>query len=122
MDKAQAIHEFWSSFNIPAYDENSVPDGAVMPYITYNVMTDSLDKVLVLYGSLWYRSTSWQSISEKAEDIAEALGKGKPKTIKLDNGYLWLTKGTPFAQRMRDDDSQVKRIYINVTGEFLTEY
>ena len=122
MDKAQAIHEFWSSFDLPAYDESSVPDNAVMPYITYNVVTDGLDSVLPLHGSLWYRTTSWEGISKKAEDIAQALGENGYLIKKIDDGYVWMQKGRPFAQRMTDEDEQVRRIYINVTAEFLTAY
>lgn len=122
MDKAQAIHEFWSSFELPAYDESSVPDNAVMPYITYNVATDGLDSVLPLHGSLWYRTTSWENISKKAEDIAQALGENGYLIKKIDDGYVWMQKGRPFAQRMTDEDEQVRRIYVNVTAEFLTAY
>lgn len=122
MDKAQAIHDFWSSFDLPAYDESSVPDEAVMPYITYNVATDSLDSVLPLHGSLWYRSTAWDEITQKAEEIAEALAANAYLIKKLDHGYVWMQKGRPFAQRMTDEDAQVRRIYINVTAEFLTKY
>jgi hypothetical protein len=122
MDKAQAIHEFWSSFDLPAYDESSVPDNAVMPYITYNVVTDGLDSVLPLHGSLWYRTTSWEGISKKAEDIAQALGENGYLIKKIDDGYVWMQKGRPFAQRMTDEDEQVRRIYVNVTAEFLTAY
>lgn len=122
MDKAQAIHDFWSGFDLPAYDESSVPDNAVMPYITYNVVTDGLDSVLPLHGSLWYRTTSWESISKKAEDIAQALGENGYLIKKIDDGYVWMQKGRPFAQRMTDEDEQVRRIYVNVTAEFLTAY
>lgn len=122
MDKAQAIHEFWSSFGLPAYDESSVPDSAAMPYITYNVVTDGLGSVLPLHGSLWYRTTSWESISKKAEDIAQALGENGYLIKKIDDGYVWMQKGRPFAQRMTDEDEQVRRIYVNVTAEFLTAY
>ena len=122
MDKAQAIHEFWSSFNIPAYDESAVPDDAVMPYITYNVATDSLDSILPLHGSLWYRSTAWDEITQKSEEIAEVLGANGYLIKKINNGYVWMQKGKPFAQRMTDEDEQVRRIYVNVTAEFLTAY
>ena len=35
MTAAEAIYGFWSSFGVPAYEENAVPDGAGMPYLTY---------------------------------------------------------------------------------------
>lgn len=121
MDKAQALHTFWSSFGLTAYDENAVPDNAEFPYITYSVLTDSIDYVVGLSGSLWYRSTSWQEISQKAEEISEYITIGG-KVLPLDIGYLWLCRGTPFAQRMIDEnDSLVKRIYFNLDGEFLTD-
>ena len=123
MDKAQAIHSFWNSFGIPAYDENAVPDDATYPYITYNVATDSLGKVVILNASIWDRSTLWAPITQKSEAIAKALGEYGYYKIKLDQGYVWFVKGTPFAQRMRDPiDEQIKRIYLNVQAEFLTAY
>lgn len=121
MDKAQAVHSFWSGFGLTAYDENSVPDEAVAPYITYSISTDSLDGRITSYGSLWYKSTSWAEISRKAEEIAEVIAKMLP--IKIDNGYVWIMKGTPFAQRMSDPSSDlIRRIYINIDVEFLTAY
>lgn len=121
MNKAQAIHDFWSGFGLPAYDENAVPDNAAMPYITYSVATDSLEYIVLLTGSLWYRDTSWEDISIKAMEISIALKDGI--VIPLDErGYVYLYRGTPFAQRMGDTDDMVKRIYINVNAEYLTNY
>lgn len=125
MDKAQSIHSFWSSFGLTAYDENTVPTGdeaPSTPYITYSVVTDSMGNVVQLNGSLWYRSTSWADISKKADEIAEYIGTGG-KVLKLDSGYLWITKGNPFSQRMSDsNDDMVRRVYINLQAEFLTAY
>lgn len=124
MDKAQALHQFWSSFGLKAYDESSVPtaDKAPdFPYITYRVVTDSLENALALDGSLWYRSTSWQEIEKKADEIAHRLADKGYHIMTIDHGYVWFHKGTPFAQRMSDpEDDMIRRIYINVTAEFLT--
>lgn len=121
MNKAQSIHEFWSSFGLMAYDENSVPDNAKMPYITYSVATDSIDYVALLTGSLWYRDTSWENITLKAMQISLALMGGY--LVKLEKGYTYLYRGTPFAQRMGDEnDDMIKRIYFNINAEYLTNY
>lgn len=122
MDKAQALHNFWSSFGLPAYDENTVPEDAKMPRITYSVATDSIDNKILLSASLWYHSMSWEDISKKAEEIAEALVFMNPPAIEIDNGRLYLCKGAPFAQRMDDPDDSIRRIYINVEAEYLTAY
>lgn len=123
MNKSQAIHKFWNSFEWPAYDENTVPKDAPIPRITYNVTTDSFENVVNLYGSLWDRNASWERIVLKSMEIEKYLGEHGGEVIDLDIGKLWLVKGTPFAQRMGDpDDSAIRRIYINVQAEFLTPY
>ena len=121
MTKDEAIYSFYSGFSLPAYDENTVPEGSALPYITYSVSTDSIGNMVILSASLWYRSTSWAAIQDKADEIAADLGYGG-KIIKIDNGYLWLIKGSPFAQRMSEpSDKMVRRIIININAEFLTE-
>lgn len=122
MDKAQAIQAFWSSFGIPAYDEQTVPDDATLPYITYNVSTDSLDRPVPLSGSIWYRGTSWTDVTAKAEQIAAYVGARGHTVIRFDGGYLYVTKGSPFYQRVSDTDPMMRRIYINVTAEFISAY
>lgn len=123
MDKAQAIQHFWEQFNLPAYDENTVDDSAVMPYITYGVSTGSIEDVINLSASVWYRSSSWTAITKKVDEIAKAIAEMNPPSIKIDGGRLYLVKGSPFAQRMDDpSDDSVRRIYLNLQAEFLTNY
>ena len=121
MDKSQAVHYLWSQFGLNAYDENSVPDGAEMPYITYSAVTDSIEYVALLTGSLWYRETTWENISKKADEISASLKDGL--VIKINEGYAYFYRGTPFAQRMGDEaDDMIKRVYFNVNAEYLTNY
>lgn len=117
MDKWQAIQSFWEGFNLPAYDQNSVPDDAVTPYITYEAKVSDFENALPLSGSIWYRSTSWREISQKADEVSRSL----KQIIKIDGGYLFITRGSPFAQRMQDADETVKRIYINLMVEFYAD-
>ena len=119
MNKAQAIHQFWNSFSIPAYDESTVSPDIELPRITYEYAEDNLDNVVFLSGSLWYKGMSWQAISDKAEEIAAYIDNGL--IISIDNGYIYITRGTPFAQRMSDENNQIRRIYINIQVEFLTQ-
>lgn len=119
MDKVQALDKFWNGFALPAYDESSVPDQAQFPYITYSVSMDSLGNVVNLHANLWYRSTSWRESTLKVEEISKDISYGF-KTIPFDGGYIYITRGAPFAQRMDDpDDNLIKRYYINVQAEFL---
>lgn len=119
MDKEQSLQHFWESFSIPAYDETSVPDDAQMPYITYSVATGSLDDVVGLTATIWYRSTSWKDITIKKNEIAEAIGVGG-RVIKLNDGYAWLCRGSTFAQRIPSEDDMVRAYYLQLQAEFLT--
>jgi len=117
MDKWQAINEFWNSFGLTAYDENSVPDNAVMPYVTYNVSIGDLGDALFLTASLWYYTSSWAEISQKAKEISDYIGGGAG--VPYDNGRVWITKGLPFAQRMNEPGSDLtRRIVLQINAEF----
>ena len=120
MTKAAAIYQFWNSFGLTAYEENSVPDDADFPYITYQLVTDSFGREIPLTASIWYRSESWTAINAKTEEISAHIGLGG-KIIKCDGGRIWIKRGQPFAQNMGDEsDDLIKRKYLNLTFEFLT--
>lgn len=119
MDKQQAIHSFWSSFGITAYDENSVPDNAELPYITYNVVTGSIGDTIVMSGSIWNRANSWTYLDNMANTISHYIGHGGV-IIPMDNGTIWITRQPSFAQRM-SDDGEVKRTLLQIAAEFITQ-
>ena len=120
MTKAAAIYQFWSGFGLTAYEENTVPTDAVFPYVTYQLVTDSFDREVAATASLWYRGESWTAINAKTEEIARFIGGGGC-LLDCDGGFIWLKRGTPFAQNMGDEsDDLIKRKYINVTVEYMT--
>lgn len=123
MTKAQAIYNFWSSFGLKAYDTQSVPDSAVLPYITYETSTGAIGAQMALTGDVWYRSTSWKAVSDKVDEIAKKIAE--MDAVKIDDGYMYVTipELSPFSQRLADpDDDMIKRISLNVNFEFLTSY
>ena len=120
MTKAAAIYQFWNSFGLTAYEENTVPTDATFPYITYQLVTDSFDREVPVTASLWYRSESWTDINAKTEEISQKISRGG-KIISCDDGAIWLKRGQPFAQSMGDEsDDLIKRKYLNITAEFIT--
>ena len=120
MTKAAAIYQFWNSFGLTAYEENTVPHDAAFPYITYQLVTDGFDREIPVTASLWYRSESWTAINAKTEEISRKISRGG-KIIPCDGGAIWLKRGQPFAQSMGDEsDDLIKRKYLNITAEFMT--
>lgn len=122
MNKWEALHTFWSSFTLPAYDMHSVPDNAVMPYITYEARTDSLDYKVAAAATIWYRTSSWAEISQKADEIGLYIDTMR-SPIKIDGGYMWIVRDNPFAMRFPEqNDADVRTIELNILIEYLTEH
>lgn len=119
MTKAAAIYRFWNDF-LTAYEENSVPDDAVFPYITYQLVTDSFENEVSMAVSLWYRGTSWTEANAKAEEISAYIGVGGV-ILNCDSGKIWIRRGSPFSQNMGDEsDDLIKRKYLNISAEYFT--
>ena len=120
--KTQALYNFFSGFELPAYEENTVPTGAnapELPYITYATVTSGFDNDVQISASLWHKGYSWADADRKAAEINTALANGG-KLIPYTGGALWIRRGTPFAQHMADDDDTIRRIYLNLTAEYLS--
>lgn len=123
MTKAAALYNFWSSFGLPAFEENCVPTGEdtpAFPYITYELVTDSLGGDTAMSASLWYRESSWVAANAKAEDIGARIGRGGI-VLACDGGGIYIKRGNPFSLSLGDpDDNLIRRKVINISAEYLT--
>lgn len=127
MTKEAAQFNFWSTFGLTAYEENTVPraddteHAPAFPYLTYQVATGDFGTETLLAASLWYRSPSWVEINQKAREIEETIGFDGI-LLPCDGGAMWIKRGRPFAQNMSDhDDDMIRRKYLNVSVEFITD-
>ncbi len=123
MTKAEALYQFFLSFGITASESASVGTGdnaPKFPYLTYDGVSDAFDSEVPLSCSLWYRDWSWAECNAKADEISQRLGLGGV-VLHYDGGSIWIKRGSPFAQSMGDDsDNLIKRKYINLTAEFIS--
>lgn len=110
---AQALYEFFSGFGIPAYAENTVPDDAQLPYITYPLKEPEWNQKTTFYAIVYYRhqTSNYESLA-KADEIAGAIGTGIVLPIR--GGYLALWPETPLIQSMPPDED-VRAAYINLS-------
>jgi len=121
MTKAAALHKFFSSFGMTAYTDASVPEDAILPYLTYELITSAWDGGEVgLTVNMWFYTESEAIPNAKAEELSCAIGHGG-KILHCDEGLIWLKRGSPWCQSLTDEtDKNIKRRYINVTAEYMT--
>lgn len=119
MNKWEVQQAYWSSFGLVAYNEETVPENAVLPYITYQPASGSLNGQVTVSGSLWYRGTSWAPIMQKTTEMEPMIDR----QLKVDGGYVKFRKPVSnFAQPMSDpNDDRIRRMVLSVEVEFLTE-
>lgn len=119
MDKYEALNKFYNSFGIKAYEENSVPEKAKMPYITYEVITSSFsDDNVALSLQIWFNETKLVAIDNLTEKISAALSGGRK--LKCDDGYIVLYRGNPFAQSIKTIDKTIKCKYVTIMADYVT--
>ena len=137
MTPAAALYQFFANA-IPgwsAYAETAVPSkaagdayDATFPYLTYSLPTSSLNFGEVSISvNLWDKkrgtaqgTATEATMNDAANALSAAIGRGGV-TLPCDGGFIWLKRGTPFAQALPDEDITIKRRYVNITAEYLTK-
>lgn len=120
MDRWEAQYQFWNSFGVPAYEENSVPDkkNVTYPYITYQASAGGFGSILSVTAAVWDENSSWQRVDEITDTIERALALMLP--VKYDGGMYRVWADSTFAQNMGDpDNDKIRRKVLNVNFEFM---
>ena len=119
MTKGEALQSFFSQF-LTAYASSAVPDDAMFPYLTYDLIVDSWDSPVSLTVNLWFYTASEAVPNSKVQEISEVIGRSGT-IIPCDGGGIWLTRGSPWCQNLTEAaDRNIKRRYMNVTAEYIT--
>lgn len=123
MTKGEVLQEFFSRFGLTAYASTAAPDDCVFPYLTYDSIFDTWEGGEVgLTVNLWFYTDSEAVPNAKVQEISAAIGSGGI-TLPCDGGYVWIKRGSPWCQSLRDEtDSTIKRRYLNVSVEYLTNH
>lgn len=120
MTPEAALYKFMNGFGIPAYMDSSVPEDAVFPYITYNLVeNDMFETEANLTVNVWYRTESEAAPNAKVREMFNRIGLGGV-TVPCDGGMLWIKRGNPWAQSVaiEGEDEMVKRRYVNINVDF----
>ena len=110
LDTAAALYTFFSSFGLPAYVENTVPDNAALPYITYQLREPAPGERSSLTARVWYLDTSLKAITQKVDEIKNALRNGA--SLPVETGAVWLWADNNFCQFQPPDEPNLKIAYL----------
>ena len=85
-NKYEAQQAYWSKFGIPAYNELTVPEElrGRYPYLTYQAVNGSLDGQVTASAALYYRSMSWEGITNKVTEMEPLINDMVP----VKGGYI----------------------------------
>ncbi len=121
MTKNAALQKFFESFGMDAYTTASVPSDVMLPYLTYEPAVGSFgDGEYNIQVNLWFYTTSEAIPNAKVQEISAYIGYGGIR-IPCDGGSIWIKRGVPFAQGVKDDTApDLKRRIINIDAEFDT--
>ena len=110
LNTASTLKTFYSSFDLPAYTLESVPDEVELPYITFPLTEPEWNRQSDTYCQVWYPKNRLGDLLTKADQIVAAIGE--MKQFDQTGGYVVLYPSTPLIQILTDEYSQ--SAYINL--------
>ena len=108
-ETAKAVYQFFSGFNIPAYDQQAVPEDAEPPYITYYIQEPEWGRQSTGYAQVWYRTKSRATVNAKTDEIASAIGD-RGVNLECRGGYVMIRPESPLIVPVKDGDVIGNRI------------
>ena len=110
---AKALHAFFTSFGLPAWPEEAVPEDSALPYITYTQTEPGWGSEALLQARVWYRDSGFEALHAKVDELLRRIGEGE--MIPAGSGWICIRPGSPLAQRMpMPGDDDLKVVYINL--------
>lgn len=115
---AEALYNFASSFGWDAYPEQSVPNDAELPYITYTLREDDFRVPGLIQMRLWNVSEGYTEINSVVDKIELEVRDGKK--LFTESGIIYLYKGSPWCQFQPSEEPNLKIAYLNFIAHFAT--
>ena len=107
----RALTQFWARFTVddvavPAYLSGHVPDGAVFPYITFDVARPDTMNKTVLTAFDWHQAASGVNVNAERAALLDQIAAAIPQEgVKLPfgDGFAILERNTADFQTYYDD-------------------
>lgn len=106
---AEALHKFWSAFNIPAFVQNALPKSHGFPYILYTFSSFCMFSRSVESATIFTYSSNFEQLNSIISDISHSLPtQGILIKLPLEFGCIRLSRAEPFCQVQPNSDNMTK--------------
>ncbi|MBQ4353602.1 MAG: hypothetical protein IJC71_01775 [Clostridia bacterium] len=113
-----AIHAFWASFGVPAYEKHAVPEDTAFPYIAYSLACGAMGEETGMTADLYCGGSSRLACHALASEIEASIGGGR--LLACDKGTIWLRRASPFLTAEDAGGRDLCRSTVRITAMFLT--
>ena len=118
MNWRQALTEYYSSFGMAAYPQESVEEDAEFPWITYNMNRGDFGEETALTLHTHHYTSSEAIPNAKADEIVKSMRGGK--MIHCDEGMMMIFPALPeWLSAPDQNDKNHKHRIINATIHWL---
>lgn len=117
----QDVYDYLNQYSTP-YSENEVPANnqdlnnnlkVNFPYCTYYLATEDYRNTGLLQVRFYDKSDSYRKVTETVAKLEDDLGDGR-----IFNNIV-LHKGSPFIQRVSQEDTTIKCLFINLEIDYI---
>lgn len=120
MTAGETLHQFFSSFGIPAYPETEIPEDTAFPFLTYSVSMGVWGQNTSLTVKIWYHTDSEAAPTAKAMELHDAIARGGVQ-LSCDRGSIWLRPGNPWLiNGAHEGDRSIKLRQMNIDAAWNT--
>lgn len=104
----KALYQFWASFGLPAWSQDTVPEDAALPYITFEVASGDAMGSTLLTGTVWLRDEDdGASVNARRAQVLDLIAAAVPpagrKLDTEDGGFIMLYRNSGNFQRNLQD-------------------
>lgn len=119
MNRAQALYLWFSGFDITAYPAYSVPDDAILPYMTYTPIFGDFGYPVSITVNCWANTESEVVVFNMVKAVVDRA-KRNPIFV-YDGGAIRFSPDGNWGQDVPTDiDPGLKVKTMNLTAEFLS--
>lgn len=112
---SSTLFDFVGSLGYSVYLEGQVPSESQFPYVTISYeVGGNIGGKTVLQGRIWSKSGSREEVNKISDKINNMIGEGVKLTIKNNEGYIALYKGSPFIQAIPSEYDTIQVNYFNL--------